>query len=177
MTVEAPVMVAAAAGMGREDDEREGVEVRLKAEIVQNPVNVDRLRAMVSLSSIKTILRGSVVDAEDTYAHSGLLVVIQAYEPGGLVSHDMRQLVWPKLLGVSRFDVMEFRQHLTQPHPSADQIMRDVDRSMWHLQQLGSRSKKKRRGGRRRLLSDVSMPHGFLVSHRLLCVDTGEGSL
>lgn len=74
---------------------------------------------------------------------------------GGLASHDMRQLVWPKLVGVSRFDVVDFRQHLTKPHPSADQIMRDVDRSMWHLQQLGSRSKKKRRGGRRRLLSDV----------------------
>lgn len=41
-------MVAAAAGIGREDDGREKVEVRLKAEIVQNPVNVDHLRAMVS---------------------------------------------------------------------------------------------------------------------------------
>lgn len=84
-----------------------------------------------------------------------MTTVSQAYEPGGLVSHDMRQLVWPKLLGISRFDVTEFRQHLAQPHPSADQIMRDVDRSMWHLHELGSRSKKKRRGGRRRLLSDV----------------------
>lgn len=55
---EDPVMVATAAGPETEEEAgRERVDVRLKTYLVQNPVDVDRLRQMVSRDEGTTPVR------------------------------------------------------------------------------------------------------------------------
>jgi hypothetical protein len=69
------------------------------------------------------------------------------------VSNELRQVIWPKLLGVNRFDLLSYRDYVRRNRWS-DQITRDVDRSLWHYQLPPT--KKRKRGSRRRLLEDVS---------------------
>lgn len=42
------------------------------------------------------------------------------------------QRVWPKLLGVNRYDVKDFRAHIV-PHRDENQVLNDIDRSLWSL--------------------------------------------
>jgi hypothetical protein len=76
----------------------------------------------------------------------------QALEPGGFVSHELRQVIWPKIMGLNRFSVGEF-EHYVRPNPQTDQIGRDVDRSLWQF--TANNAKRKRRGARRKTLREV----------------------
>lgn len=51
---------------------------------------------------------------------------------GGFLNAGIRQRVWPKLLGVNRYDVKDFRAHIV-PHRDENQVLNDIDRSLWSL--------------------------------------------
>ncbi len=105
-------------------------EAVIRSLIVQNPVALDKLRAL-------------------------------ALAPrGGFLSHSLRLVVWPKILSLNRAEVPPYRQHVG-PNPWSDQVCRDVDRSLWHLQL--PQSKKRKRGSRRRVLRD--MINAMLCKH------------
>lgn len=81
----------------------------------------------------------------------------QALSPGGgFVSNELRQVIWPKLLGLNRFEAGSYPyQQYVRRNQWSEQISRDVDRSLWHYQLPPT--KKRKRGNRRRLLEDVSL--------------------
>jgi hypothetical protein len=63
----------------------------------------------------------------------------QALTPGGFLTASLRRKVWPKLVGVNRFESSEFRNTYDDGTSSLDskiidQVKRDVERSLWHFQ-------------------------------------------
>jgi TBC1 domain family member 20 len=51
---------------------------------------------------------------------------------GGFLSNKIRARVWPKLLGVNRYNVIDYNQFI-KPHHDERQIRVDIDRSFWSL--------------------------------------------
>jgi len=50
--------------------------------------------------------------------------------PGGFLNNSLRSRVWPKLMGVNRYDLVDYRAYL-DPHRDDSQVRMDVDRSLW----------------------------------------------
>lgn len=84
---------------------------------------------------------------------------------GGFISNDLRQVIWPKLLGFNRFELRPPFQNYVARNQWSDQISRDVARSLWHYRL--PQAKKRKRGGRRRLLADVREKQINVVGRRL----------
>lgn len=51
---------------------------------------------------------------------------------GGFLSNQIRSRVWPKLLGVNRFDIPDYRSFI-DPHRDDSQVKIDVERSLWRI--------------------------------------------
>lgn len=51
---------------------------------------------------------------------------------GGFVSNQLRSRVWPKLLGINRFDIPDYRSFI-DPHRDDSQVKVDVERSLWRV--------------------------------------------
>jgi len=82
------------------------------------------------------------------------LLPSQALAPGGgFVNNELRSVIWPKLLGLNRFEPQPSFQEEVAHNQWSDQIGRDVARSLWHYQL--PHAKKRKRGSRRRLLADM----------------------
>lgn len=50
----------------------------------------------------------------------------------GFISNRIRSRVWPKLLGINRFDIVDFK-YLIKNYRDKDQLRKDVERSLWSL--------------------------------------------
>jgi hypothetical protein len=50
---------------------------------------------------------------------------------GGFLNSRIRSLVWPRLVGVSRGPVADYRYHICQ-HEDSEQVRADVERSLWN---------------------------------------------
>ncbi|GAB5030083.1 tbc domain-containing protein [Nannochloropsis oceanica] len=91
--------------------------------IVQNPVPLEKLRAL-------------------------------ALAPGdGFCNNALRSVIWPKLLGLNRFESQPSFHDQVARNQWSDQIGRDVARSLWHYHM--PHAKKRKRGSRRRLLAKM----------------------
>ena len=51
---------------------------------------------------------------------------------GGFQTHALRARLWPKLLGVNRYAVPDYRRYAVAPHRDDAQIRCDVERSLWN---------------------------------------------
>lgn len=58
---------------------------------------------------------------------------MMVYLPPLVQTDELRSKVWPKLLGLDRHQLEDFRGHLEIPHEMAEQIQRDIDRSLTHF--------------------------------------------
>jgi len=74
--------------------------------------------------------------------------------PGGYGSHANRRSVWPKLLGVNRYDTIDFRHFVDRFHRDTNQINVDVNRSFFSFDASLSMNETVR-SRRRAVLSDI----------------------
>lgn len=75
--------------------------------------------------------------------------------PGGFVTNQMRARVWPKLLGVNRFEIPDYRSYI-DPHRDDSQVRIDVERSLWRIDKT-LHWREAYREDRRQALCDVIM--------------------
>ena len=54
----------------------------------------------------------------------------QSRQPGGFIDSKLRTKVWPKLLGIDRFKIPDYRKYVAL-HPDDSQIRCDIERSLW----------------------------------------------
>lgn len=74
---------------------------------------------------------------------------------GGFLNNQIRSRVWPKLLGVNRFDIPDYRSFI-DPHRDDSQVKVDVERSLWKIDKtVGWREAY--REDRRKALCDIIM--------------------
>ena len=50
----------------------------------------------------------------------------------GFVDSSTRRRIWPKLLGISKYDIIDYRKYVRQ-HRDTQQVICDVERSLWNL--------------------------------------------
>jgi TBC1 domain family member 20 len=50
--------------------------------------------------------------------------------PGGFLDSKLRAQIWPKLLGINRYNIPDFKAHIF-PHKDDSQVRVDIDRSLW----------------------------------------------
>lgn len=74
-------------------------------------------------------------------------------EPGGFIDNKLRSRVWPKLLGINRFVIPDYRKFICR-HRDDPQIRCDVERSLWSLDENKDWIEPLR-DKRRKVLSDV----------------------
>ena len=77
-------------------------------------------------SKIKQLISQDPIDLQELHKISRL--------PGGFCNNILRQRVWPKLLGINRYDVLDFR-NLIRPHRDTNQVICDIERSLWSLEE------------------------------------------
>lgn len=53
-----------------------------------------------------------------------------ARREGGFCSNKLRSRIWPKLLGVNRYDIIDYKTLLC-PHRDKEQLRCDIERSLW----------------------------------------------
>lgn len=78
-------------------------------------------------AEIQNILQQQPVDLRALHRISRL--------PGGFLSNRIRARVWPKLLGINRYNIPDFKMFI-DPHRDCAQIRCDVERSMWNIKQI-----------------------------------------
>ena len=74
---------------------------------------------------------------------------------GGFMSNQIRSRVWPKLLGVNRYDIPDYRSFI-DPHRDDSQVKVDVERSLWRIDQTKA-WRETYREDRRKALCDIIM--------------------
>lgn len=74
---------------------------------------------------------------------------------GGFLNNQIRSRVWPKLLGVNRFDIPDYRSFI-DPHRDDSQVKVDVERSLWKIDKTVS-WREAYREDRRKALCDIIM--------------------
>ena len=52
-------------------------------------------------------------------------------QPGGFIDNKLRARVWPKLLGINRFCIPDYRKYVAS-HQDDSQIRCDIERSLWN---------------------------------------------
>lgn len=72
---------------------------------------------------------------------------------GGFISNDLRARVWPKLLGINRYVIPDYKKFVS-PHRDDRQIGCDVDRSFWSLD-VAKNWSEKHLHRKRAILSDI----------------------
>lgn len=72
---------------------------------------------------LNRILLQQPVDLEALYTISRL--------EGGFLTRELRGRIWPKLLGINRYNVPDYRGFL-KPHRDFNQVGCDIDRSLWN---------------------------------------------
>lgn len=72
---------------------------------------------------------------------------------GGFQNNKMRIRVWPKLMDVNRYKVVDFRQEI-DPHRDDSQVQCDVERSLWNIE-ITETWRDSYRERRRQALSDI----------------------
>eukprot|EP01038_Epipyxis_sp_PR26KG_P009667 gene9667-13016_t len=75
--------------------------------------------------------------------------------PGGFINCRIRTRVWPKLLNINRYNVVDYRSYI-DPHRDDTQVKCDVDRSLWNYRHIET-WKESYREKRRKVLSDIIM--------------------
>lgn len=50
----------------------------------------------------------------------------------GFLTNKIRSLIWPKLLGINRYDILDYKKFI-KPHSEERQVRVDIDRSFWSL--------------------------------------------
>ncbi len=74
---------------------------------------------------------------------------------GGFLTNQIRARVWPKLLGVNRFDIPDYRSFI-DPHRDDSQVKVDVERSLWRVDKT-EKWRDAYREDRRQALCDIIM--------------------
>jgi hypothetical protein len=74
---------------------------------------------------------------------------------GGFQTNQMRARVWPKLLGINRFEIPDYRSYI-DPHRDDSQVRIDVERSLWRIDKTQN-WRDTYREDRRQALCDVIM--------------------
>ena len=74
---------------------------------------------------------------------------------GGFIDSELRCRVWPKLLGVNRFEIPDYRAFI-EAHKDLAQVKIDVERSLWYHEHTLKWSEHLRER-RRQALSDIIM--------------------
>lgn len=72
---------------------------------------------------VNRILHQQPVDLQALYAVSRL--------EGGFLNRQLRARVWPKLLGINRYSVPDYRAFIG-PHRDLNQVRCDIERSLWN---------------------------------------------
>ena len=72
---------------------------------------------------------------------------------GGFQSNKLRARVWPKLLGINRFNVQDYRNYLNM-HKDHSQVHADVERSLWNYEPMKF-WKESYRNRRRKVLAEI----------------------
>lgn len=76
-------------------------------------------------------------------------------QEGGFLTNSLRNRVWPKLLNLNRYELVDYRVYL-DPHRDDSQVKCDVDRSLWSFKHT-SLWADNHRENRRSVLSNVIM--------------------
>ncbi|KAJ0407838.1 hypothetical protein P43SY_008299 [Pythium insidiosum] len=84
-----------------------------------------------------------------------------AFARGGFVSNELRQVIWPLLLGTDAAPVVhrEHEQHFTRmnaPHRDDSQVEKDIERSMWHYDVVLNIREGERRAKRKQLTTIIN---------------------
>ncbi len=51
----------------------------------------------------------------------------------GFINNSIRQRVWPKLLGIDRYQIVDFYSQVRYNHRDENQVICDIDRSLWSI--------------------------------------------
>lgn len=83
---------------------------------------------------------------------------LRAYsrKPGGYQTNQLRARVWPKLLGINRFTLVDYRNYVIRPNKDENQINADVERSLWTHEPMKF-WKESHRERRRQVLAEMMM--------------------
>ena len=98
-------------------------------------------------ASIHKLLLCEEVDLAALRAHSR--------EVGGYIDNELRSRVWPKLLGINRFEIPDYREYV-KSHKDFHQVQLDVERSLWYHDHILDWPESLR-VRRRKALSDIIM--------------------
>jgi hypothetical protein len=117
---------------------------------------------------IEQILSQQPVDVDALFAISRL--------EGGFMSNNIRKKVWPKLIGLNRYDLPDYRTYI-DPHCDDSQVRCDVERSLWNYKDVREWDDDHREE-RRKALSNIIMAvlsrnsnlHYFQGYHDLISV-------
>ena len=82
---------------------------------------------------------------------------------GGFVNSRMRQQVWPKLLGVNRYAIVDYRAFITISEADIPDVSVDIERSLWNWD-MNKDWIDSKRDLRRKALSDII--RGILLKNR-----------
>ncbi len=77
-----------------------------------------------------------------------------AHQPGGFQSHRLRVQVWPKLMGINRYQMSDYRQFI-DPHCDDSQVRCDVERSLWNNHESCKHWSDSYREKRRKALAEI----------------------
>lgn len=86
------------------------------------------------------------------------LIHLRSYsrKPGGFQNNQLRARIWPKLLGINRFILSDYRYYIVTPHRDESQIRADVERSLWNYEPMKF-WKESYRERRREVLAEIIM--------------------
>ena len=89
-------------------------------------------------------------------------------QPGGFLTNELRRRVWPKLLGVNRYDLVDYRVYV-DPHRDDSQVRMDVDRSLWsfhHTKQWSTAHRENRRNALCNVITAILCRHAQLYYYQ-----------
>jgi TBC1 domain family member 20 len=79
-----------------------------------------------------------------------------SHKPGGFQNSRLRVRVWPKLMGINRYQISDYRQYI-DPHRDDGQVRCDVERSLWNNHESCAHWTDEYRESRRKSLSEIMM--------------------
>lgn len=79
-----------------------------------------------------------------------------AHSEGGFQNHRLRTQIWPKLLGINRYELKDYRQYI-DPHRDDSQVRCDVERSLWNNHESCKYWTDEYREKRRKALAEIMM--------------------